>query len=161
MIRKFRNEDLEQIMQLWLQSNVQAHSFIEKTYWKSHYSEVRKMMPEAEIYVFDSGEGILGFIGLQEDYIAGIFTEENNRGRGIGKHLLQCAKQNHSSLSLHVYLKNERAVRFYEREGFMIAGEQSDEETGEQQYVMEWKKESTLRKGCSEDKWGGKENDTE
>ena len=40
MIRKFRNEDLEQIMQLWLQSNIQAHGFIEKAYWKSHYSEV-------------------------------------------------------------------------------------------------------------------------
>ena len=140
MIRKFRNEDLEQIMQLWLQANVQAHGFIEKTYWKSHYSEVRKMMPEAEIYVFDSEDGILGFLGLQEDYIAGIFVGENNRGRGIGKHLLQCAKQNHDSLSLHVYLKNERAVRFYEKEGFHIAGEQTDIETGEQEYLMEWKK---------------------
>ena len=62
MIRKFRNEDLEQIMQLWLQSNVQAHDFIEKTYWKSHYSEVRKMMPEAEIYVIDREAGILSFL---------------------------------------------------------------------------------------------------
>lgn len=137
MIRKFRNEDLEQIMQLWLQSNIQAHSFIEKTYWKSHYNEVRKMLPEAEIYVFDSGEGILGFLGLQEDYIAGIFVEENSRGRGIGKHLLHCAKQNRDSLSLHVFTKNERAVRFYEKEGFKITGEQSDEETGEREYVME------------------------
>ena len=43
MIRKFRNEDLKQIMQLRLQANVQAILwFIEKTYWKSHYSEVRK-----------------------------------------------------------------------------------------------------------------------
>ncbi|MDY2654104.1 MULTISPECIES: N-acetyltransferase [Eisenbergiella] len=144
MIRKFRNEDLEQIMQLWLQSNIQAHSFIEKTYWKSHYNEVRKMLPEAEIYVFDSGEGILGFLGLQEDYIAGIFVEENSRGRGIGKHLLHCAKQNRDSLSLHVFTKNERAVRFYEKEGFKITGEQSDEETGEREYVMEWEKVSTL-----------------
>ena len=98
------------------------------------------MMPEAEIYVFDSEDGILGFLGLQEDYIAGIFVGENNRGRGIGKHLLQCAKQNHDSLSLHVYLKNERAVRFYEKEGFHIAGKQTDIETGEQEYLMEWKK---------------------
>lgn len=142
MIRKFRNEDLEQIMQLWLQSNVQAHDFIEKKYWKSHYGEVRKMMPEAEIYVFDSEGGILGFIGIQEDYIAGIFVEENNRGRGIGKHLLQCAKQNHTSLCLHVYVKNERAVRFYENEGFIIGREQHEEETGELEYIMNWEKES-------------------
>lgn len=152
MIRKFRNEDLEQIMQLWLKSNIQAHDFIDKKYWKAHYTEVRKMMPEAEIYVFDSEDGILGFLGLQEDYIAGIFMEECNRGRGIGTHLLHCAKQNHSSLSLHVYLKNERAVRFYEKEGFNIAGEKKEEETGEQEYIMEWKKESTLRKVNSEDR---------
>lgn len=119
MIRKFRNEDLEQIMQLWLQSNIQAHGFIEKTYWKSHYSEVRKMMPEAEIYVFDCEDGILGFLGLQEDYIAGIFVGENNRGRGIGKHLLQCAKQNRDSLSLHVYLKMNVPCGFIRRKDFI------------------------------------------
>ena len=62
------------------------------------------------------------------------------RSGGIGKHLLQCAKQNRDSLSLHVYLKNERAVRFYKKEGFHIAGEQTDIETGEQEYLMEWKK---------------------
>lgn len=145
MVRKFRNEDLEQIMQLWLRSNIQAHGFIEKAYWKSHYSEVREMLPEAEIYVFDSGEGILGFVGIQEDYIAGLFVEENNRGRGIGKHLLQCVRQNHSSLFLKVYLKNERAVRFYEKEGFIISGEQSDEETGEREYVMKWGKENDTK----------------
>lgn len=110
-------------------------NILEITLQRSQKNDARR-----EIYVFDSEDGILGFLGLQEDYIAGIFVGENNRGRGIGKHLLQCAKQNRDSLSLHVYLKNERAVRFYEKEGFHIAGEQTDIETGEQEYLMEWKK---------------------
>ena len=33
MIRKFRMEDLERVMELWLNTNIQAHDFILKEYW--------------------------------------------------------------------------------------------------------------------------------
>ena len=140
MIRKFRNEDLEQIMQLWLQSNIQAHGFIEKTYWKSHYSEVRKMMPEGEIYVFDSEDGILGFLGLQEDYIAGIFVNKNNQSRGIGKQLLDYVKEIKETLNLSVYQKNIRAISFYQREQFVIQSEHIDNDNNEKEFIMTWNK---------------------
>ncbi len=39
-------------------------------------------------------------------------------------------------LKLHVYVKNERAVRFYKREGFRIIRTLIDEGTGEEEYIM-------------------------
>ena len=41
-------------------------------------------------------------------------------------------------LSLKVYQKNTRAVKFYKREGFQIKMESADQENGEKEYTMEW-----------------------
>lgn len=50
------------------------------------------------------------------------------------------AKRKYPALTLQVYEKNLRAVRFYQREGFSVREKQVDEQTGEAEYVMEWAK---------------------
>ena len=42
MIEKFKTEYLDDIMQIWLASNISAHSFIKSSYWKSMFDEVKK-----------------------------------------------------------------------------------------------------------------------
>lgn len=140
MIRNFRIEDMDQIMQLWLDTNIRAHQFIDSSYWNDNYEAVREMMPQATIYVYEKNEKILAFAGLMENYIAGIFVSGESQSQGIGKLLLNYCKETHSELSLNVYQKNERAVRFYLREDFSILQEKLDENTNEPEYLMEWKK---------------------
>ena len=41
---------------------------------------------------------------------------------------------------LHVYESNDRAIRFYEREGFTVKREQTDKETGEKELEMIWRR---------------------
>ena len=71
MIRKFKQDDLSLIMQIWLASNIEAHSFIPEKYWIDNFEFVKKMLPQAEIYVHENEatKQIDGFIGLNEDYI--------------------------------------------------------------------------------------------
>lgn len=140
MIRKFKDSDIEEVMQLWLEVNIQTHNFIEKSYWKSNYDEVKQMLPQATIYVYEQDGHILGFIGLMDDYIAGIFVSEKVQSKGIGKQLLNKVKQTNHKLTLHVYLNNERAVKFYQREKFKIHNEQIDEETGKTELLMIWER---------------------
>ena len=64
------------------------------------------------------------------------------QSRGIGKELLDFVKEKKAGLALHVYQKNEKAVRFYLREGFRIQREMTDEDTKEEEYLMEWSKEA-------------------
>ena len=86
MIRRFETRDLDEVMSLWLHANIESHSFIEADYWKKNYDMVRKLIPEAEVFVAEENEAIQGFIGLTDTYIAGIFvkaTEQSfyqNRG---------------------------------------------------------------------------------
>ena len=61
---------------------------------------------------------ILGFLGLEGDYIAGIFVRHGAQSRGVGKKLLDRAKEGRGRLSLRVYEKNTRAAAFYRRGGF-------------------------------------------
>lgn len=143
MIRELREADLDQVMELWLQSNEQAHAFIKEEYWKGHYREVRKLLPRAEVYVYEENGEIKGFIGADGPYIAGIFVDFRSRSMGIGKQLLDYVKLRKSMLTLQVYEKNERAVSFYRREGFMVREKLVDEETGETEFQMDYTGEQT------------------
>ena len=60
------------------------------------------------------------------------------QSHGIGKALLNYAKDKRSKLLLNVYQKNTRAISFYQREGFEIQNSGLDEATGEKEYVMVW-----------------------
>lgn len=61
------------------------------------------------------------------------------QGKGIGSKLLAKAKQEREQLSLAVYAKNERALKFYRRADFAVVNEQLDEATSQVEYQMEWK----------------------
>ena len=140
MIREFKMSDVEQVMKLWLAGNEDAHFFVPEEYWRIHYSEVQEALLEAEVFVYDTGEKILGFVGMINEYIAGIFVDKDSRSHGIGTQLLDYIKQRHDRFSLEVYQKNVRAIAFYRRENFSILSEASDEDTGEKEYIMVWEK---------------------
>lgn len=137
MIREFKETDLNSIMKLWLETNISAHDFIDEEYWRNNYNQVKQMIPEAKIYVYEENS-IKGFVGLSGNYIAGIFVDTNSQSKGIGKALLDFIKKMNKELFLHVYKKNERAVRFYIREGFFVEDEQIDINTNEIELVMKW-----------------------
>lgn len=54
MIRKFRENDLPSIMQIWFDSNVEVHSFIPEKYWMDNFEMVKDILPQAEIYVYEN-----------------------------------------------------------------------------------------------------------
>ncbi len=138
MIRKFEEKDKEQVMEIWLISNLQCHDFIPARYWRSNFTEVSRVMNLATVYVFEEQEKIAGFIGVMEDFVLGLFVKENSRGKGIGTALLNYMKSRHGSLSLAAYEKNSRAVRFYMKQGFKVQSERVDESTGERELLLAW-----------------------
>ena len=140
MIRRMKEADLDAVMQIWLDTNRKAHDFIPAEYWSGNYEMVKSLLPEAEVYVYedDSTGKIIGFIGLMDTFVAGLFVKVGMQSKGIGKQLLDYVNSKKERLSLTVYRKNERAVRFYQRERYVIADEQVDENTNEIEYVMAW-----------------------
>ena len=138
MIRKLQNVDINRVADIWLKTNLEAHEFIFGQYWTSNYEAVKKMLPQAEVYVYEDNKIIQGFVGVRDEYIEGIFVSDKMQSHGIGKALLDYIKDKKIRLQLNVYQKNVRAMSFYQREGFTIQSEGLDEFTGEKEYVMEW-----------------------
>jgi putative acetyltransferase len=138
MIRKLQKVDINRVADIWLKTNLKAHFFIPEQYWISNYEFVKEMLPQAEVYVYDDDKMIQGFIGINDEYIEGIFVSDEMQSRGIGKILLDYIKDKKDRLQLKVYQKNVRAMSFYQREGFTIQSEEMDEFTREKEYVMNW-----------------------
>ena len=145
MIRKFKDSDINEVLNIWLDTNIKAHHFVSAQYWQDNFAAVRDMLPKAEIYVYvnEKNKKIQSFIGLNGNYIAGIFVCEEAQSNGIGKQLLDFVKGIKTELSLRVYKRNVRAVRFYQRENFTVYSEGTDESTGEKEYVMIWGRENS------------------
>ena len=138
MIRKLQNVDINKVADIWLKTNLETHDFISGQYWTNNYEAVKKMLPQAEVYVYEDNKIIQGFVGVRDEYIEGIFVSDKMKSHGIGKALLDYIKDKKARLQLNVYQKNVRAMSFYQREGFTIQSEGLDEFTGEKEYVMEW-----------------------
>lgn len=149
MIRRMREEDLDRVAGLWLDTNLKAHDFIPAQYWRGNFDAVRGMLLQAEVYVWEKDGAIQGFAGLDGSYIAGLFVADGAQSGGIGKRLIEFLKAEKPKLTLNVYRRNTRAVRFYQREGFQIAGEGTDEATGEAEYRMAWetKRAAAIKSG--------------
>ena len=140
MIRRMQKTDIDAISGIWLDANREAHDFIPAEYWESNFLTVKKMLLQAEVYVYidECKNEIEGFVGLEETYIAGIFVRKEARSKGSGKALLDFIKEKKQELTLNVYQKNVRAVRFYERQGFQIIDRYMDKNTDEKEYLMRW-----------------------
>lgn len=139
MIIAYQPEYLDAVMQIWLETNRSAHSFVPPSYWESKYEEVKGMIPSAEVLLYLDDGALAGFIGIaQASYIAGLFVREIHQHQGIGARLLACCKERYEELTLHVYAENKQAVQFYQKHGFTVSEEQTDQETGKREYRMCW-----------------------
>lgn len=138
MIRELREEDVNKVAEIWLDTNIKSHDFIPAQYWKSNFESVKEALLQAEVYVYEHDGAIQGFIGLSDAYVEGLFVSDEMQSQGIGKLLLDFAKEKRMKLHLNVYQKNIRAINFYQREDFEIRGEGLDEATGEKDYEMIW-----------------------
>lgn len=138
MIRTLKEKDVDIVAKIWMETNIKAHVFVASNYWKEHYEMVKDMFLQAEVYVYEIEKEIMGFIGLDKEYIEGIFVLDQYQKRGIGKALLNHVKAKKEHLSLNVYQKNLNAILFYQKEGFCIQYEDVDKNTGEKEYRMVW-----------------------
>lgn len=140
MIREKNNEDIKKIMDIWINSNLDAHNFISKDYFYNNFDIVKEAIKNTTIYVYEENNSIIGFVGISDGFIEGIFVDKKYRSNGIGKKLIDYCKEKYNMLTLNVYCKNKRAVSFYIKEGFSVYEKKEEKDNNEFEYVMKWKR---------------------
>ena len=137
MIRELRKADINQVADIWLDTNIKAHYFIPAQYWKSNLELVKELLLQATVYVYEDNQKIQGFIGLNGEYIEGIlFLRQCSRR--VSVNTAELCKEYKKQTDFECISKNTPAISFYQREGFEIQYSGLDEATGEKDYGMAW-----------------------
>ena len=142
-------KETKEVMDIWLESVVNGHTFISEEYWKNEFNTVKKeYLPMSKTYVDEENEKIKGFISMiNEEFIGALFVGVEYQNQGVGHLLLEYIKEKHPVVKLAVYCKNTAAIRFYRKNGFKIECTEMNEDTGEENYIMGYNTNQRMKKG--------------
>ena len=115
----FRNDDFYFSE---LRTDALAREYLERPEWLR------------QTYVY-ADPAVKGFVRVNGNEVEKLFVEPVLQGRGIGAALLECAVHTCGATSLWALEKNERALAFYARHGFLPTGERKLEE-GTAEYLI-------------------------
>ena len=131
MIRKYKPEDCEEVLEVWYAASQVAHPFVSEEFLADEREQIRNNhLPKAETWVFQHEEAVAGFIALMGNEVGAIFVKPELQGRGIGRALMDHAAGSRDSLFLDVFKQNSIGRRFYDRYGFRFQREHAHEQTG-------------------------------
>lgn len=131
MIRKHKEQDLEEIINVWDKSSALAHPFLSSNFVNKVKSDMTNIyIPNSETWVYEIENSIVGFISMLDNEIAGLFVLPNNHSKGIGTELVDFIIKEHSTLEVEVFEKNSVGRAFYKKYGFEKIKTYNHEESG-------------------------------
>lgn len=125
-----RNQPLlDVLLDIWEQSVRTTHLFLSDAEVKSIKEYVPQALKNVKHLIAAETEKPIGFMGVQNGRLEMLFLTPEERGKGIGKRLLQYGIETYGIVELTVNEQNPQAVGFYEHMGFeMYKRTELDEE---------------------------------
>jgi putative acetyltransferase len=144
-LRPYQDHDLEAALALWLKSWQHAYPDINfedrMIWWRNRW--MNEILPVNDVIAaLDKNNILIGIVTITPatGYLDQIYVDPDWQGEGVARALLDYAKTRcPEEVSLHVNQSNERAVHFYLREGFKIAGEALNPLSNLATYKMIWR----------------------
>jgi putative acetyltransferase len=143
-LRAYTPDDEEAAISLWLRTWQLAYPRIDFTtrvaWWRQRWHD--ELAPVATIAVAEAEGQMLGFVTVDPRTfdLDQIVVAPEAWGTGVASALIAQAKRiSPGGLDLHVNTDNPRAIRFYEKQGFVIAGEALNWRSGTPVYKMSWR----------------------
>lgn len=130
MIRQYETADTNRILDIWRKASELAHPFLSAKFLDEGVEKIRTLyLPVSETHVFIQDGDVVGFIGLLDNHIGGLFVDPRYHGQGIGRALVDHGRHLKGVLSVEVFKENPIGREFYKAYGFLETGEYIDEET--------------------------------
>jgi putative acetyltransferase len=142
-LRPYRAADEDAAIALWLESWQQAYPDIDftarVTWWRERWRS--ELVPKAAIIVAEAADALIGFVTIDATgYLDQLVVAPAHWGSELADTLVDEAKRRSPDrITLLVNTDNARAIRFYERNGFVQAGGDVNPTSGRPVLRMEWK----------------------
>ena len=145
-IRPATVEDATRIAEVWLSSWRATFDFEPAHPDEDVRRWVREeLLVEAEDWVAtdpSDGDSVIALLGLSDTMVEQLYVRPDRIGRGVGRALLELAKRRRpDGLHLYCFAVNDRARRFYERNGFeaVAFGDGSGNEERQPDVLYRWR----------------------
>jgi putative acetyltransferase len=141
-LRPYRAEDEDAAIELWRQTWQQAYPSIDFAarvpWWRERWRN--ELVPNAAIIVAEEANALVGFVTIDEaGYLDQLVVDPMHWGSKLATALVDEAKlRSPNGVTLLVNKDNVRAIRFYERNGFVHAGEDVNPTSGRPVLRMTW-----------------------
>ncbi len=131
-IRASRASDIPVMFDIWRDAVAATHHFLSDEDRKFFAAIVRdQYLPAMPFTVaVDEEDRPVAFLGMTEAKIDSLFVAPDRHGEGIGRRLIEHARQQHGALTVDVNEQNDGAVGFYERMGFRRIGRSETDDSG-------------------------------
>jgi putative acetyltransferase len=142
-LRPYRDEDEEAAFSLWQCTWQEAYPSIDfaarLTWWRARWR--KELVPDAAIIIAEQAGKLVGFVTIDATgYLDQLVVAPDLWGAELGNTLVDEAKRlSPDGITLLVNTDNARAIRFYERNGFVQAGDDVNPTSGRPVLRMQWK----------------------
>jgi putative acetyltransferase len=142
-LRPYRGEDEDAAVELWRLTWQQAYPSIDFTarvaWWRERWRN--ELVPDASIVVAEQADALVGFVTIDgSGYLDQLVVRPDYWGSQLATALVDETKRlPPGGVTLEVNKDNARAIRFYERNGFVHAGEDVNPTSGRPVLRMSWK----------------------
>ena len=109
---------LEVLLRIWERSVRATHLFLSDAEVRRIKEYVPQALKRVEHLIVAEAEKPIAFMGTQNGRLEMLFIVPEERGKGIGRQLLQYGVENYGVFEVTVNEQNPQAVGFYERMGF-------------------------------------------
>ena len=122
----------EQLLKVWESSVKATHLFLSE----DEIENIKKYVPQSLkevpylIIIENKNQIPVGFMGITEQHLEMLFISNEERGKGLGKKLLQYGIEKYSINDLAVNEQNPLAKGFYEHMGFEVYKRTERDEQG-------------------------------
>ena len=142
-LRPYRASDEDAAIALWQRTWQEAYPSIDfaarVTWWRERWR--KEIVPDAAIIVAEQAGKLVGFVTIEATgYLDQLVVAPDLWGAELGNALVDEAKRlSPDGITLLVNTDNARAIRFYERNGFVHAGDDVNPTSGRPVLKMKWK----------------------
>ena len=141
-IRRYIPADRDATLAIWLEASRVGHGFLGEAELQKQKALVRDhYLNASETWLALDGDTPLGFIGLLDAFIGGLFVAPAAHGRGIGRQLVEHAATLKGALEVEVYAANREALGFYARCGFVESGRRPRDDEGRALEIVQLRRE--------------------
>lgn len=130
-MRPYIDDDRDAVLDVWYRASARAHSFLPEDFFDAERRQIAEdWLPTAETTVYELEGSVVGFLSLVGNEVGGLFVDPEHQGRGIGRTLMDGARDSRPFLELDVFEANAAARGFYEAYGFVYVDRHTNEATG-------------------------------